>query len=147
MASTLCFGATNARIRPLSNNKLNNAEMAEWSNAHDSKSCYVGIRTGVRIPLSAPKTARHFLWLAVFGVRVARTPAVRARQRSCRRFARIRKIPLFNLRPYWRAKHGNGDCRSFLREVGEEWEKKFKRLVRGNGVPMLCLKFHCELVP
>ena len=30
------------------------AEMAEWSNAHDSKSCYVGTRTGVRIPLSAP---------------------------------------------------------------------------------------------
>lgn len=28
--------------------------MAEWSNAHDSKSCYVGTRTGVRIPLSAP---------------------------------------------------------------------------------------------
>ena len=28
--------------------------MAEWSNAHDSKSCYVGTRTGVQIPLSAP---------------------------------------------------------------------------------------------
>lgn len=31
--------------------------MAEWSNAHDSKSCYVGIRTEVRILFSAP--SRH----------------------------------------------------------------------------------------
>ena len=30
------------------------AEMAEWSNAHDSKSCYAVMCTGVRIPLSAP---------------------------------------------------------------------------------------------
>ena len=29
--------------------------MAEWSNAHDSKSCYVGTRTEVRILFSAPK--------------------------------------------------------------------------------------------
>ena len=28
--------------------------MAEWSNAHDSKSCYVGTRTEVRILFSAP---------------------------------------------------------------------------------------------
>ena len=35
--------------------------MAEWSNAHDSKSCYVGTRTGVRIPLSAPyRKNAHF---------------------------------------------------------------------------------------
>ncbi len=33
--------------------------MAEWSNAHDSKSCYVGTRTGVRIPLSAPYPAER----------------------------------------------------------------------------------------
>ena len=31
--------------------------MAEWSNAHDSKSCYVGTRTEVRILFSAPKLA------------------------------------------------------------------------------------------
>ena len=37
------------------------AEMAEWSNAHDSKSCYVGTRTGVRIPLSAPYPAERLL--------------------------------------------------------------------------------------
>lgn len=35
--------------------------MAEWSNAHDSKSCYVGTRTGVRIPLSAPYPAERLL--------------------------------------------------------------------------------------
>ena len=29
--------------------------MAEWSNAHDSKSCYVGTRTEVRILFSAPR--------------------------------------------------------------------------------------------
>ena len=32
--------------------------MAEWSNAHDSKSCYVGTRTEVRILFSAPKWRR-----------------------------------------------------------------------------------------
>ena len=31
--------------------------MAEWSNAHDSKSCYVGTRTEVRILFSAPTQA------------------------------------------------------------------------------------------
>ncbi len=45
------------RVLPLLYLQFNiyHAEMAEWSNAHDSKSCYVGIRTGVQIPLSAPK--------------------------------------------------------------------------------------------
>ena len=36
--------------------------MAEWSNAHDSKSCYVGIRTGVQIPLSAPYMPLWWNW-------------------------------------------------------------------------------------
>ena len=40
--------------------------MAEWSNAHDSKSCYVGTRTGVRIPLSAPQ--KRFLYKGPFFV-------------------------------------------------------------------------------
>ncbi len=31
-----------------------NAEMAERSNAHDSKSCYAGMYTRVQIPFSAP---------------------------------------------------------------------------------------------
>ena len=31
--------------------------MAEWSNAHDSKSCYVGTRTEVRILFSAPENS------------------------------------------------------------------------------------------
>ena len=30
------------------------AEMAERSNAHDSKSCYAGMYTRVQIPFSAP---------------------------------------------------------------------------------------------
>ena len=34
--------------------------MAEWSNAHDSKSCYVGTRTEVRILFSAPNIADGF---------------------------------------------------------------------------------------
>lgn len=37
-------------------NLTTNAEVAEWSNAHDSKSCYVGIRTEVRILSSAPNS-------------------------------------------------------------------------------------------
>ena len=32
----------------------NDAEMAERSNAHDSKSCYAGMYTRVQIPFSAP---------------------------------------------------------------------------------------------
>ena len=32
----------------------NDAEMAERSNAHDSKSCYAGMHTRVQIPFSAP---------------------------------------------------------------------------------------------
>ena len=36
--------------------------MAEWSNAHDSKSCYVGTRTEVRILFSAPKRADSFCY-------------------------------------------------------------------------------------
>lgn len=43
--------------------------MAEWSNAHDSKSCYVGTRTGVRIPLSAPQ--KRFLYKGPFFVAIA----------------------------------------------------------------------------
>lgn len=35
--------------------------MAEWSNAHDSKSCYVGTRTEVRILFSAPQSAEQLL--------------------------------------------------------------------------------------
>ena len=31
------------------------AEMAERSNAHDSKSCYAGMYTRVQIPFSAPR--------------------------------------------------------------------------------------------
>ena len=45
--------------------------MAEWSNAHDSKSCYVGTRTGVRIPLSAPyvNNTNSFLEFVLFFAR------------------------------------------------------------------------------
>ena len=47
------------------------AEVAEWSNAHDSKSCYVGIRTEVRILSSAPKNSdslsiRIFLYIIIY---------------------------------------------------------------------------------
>ena len=44
--------------------------MAEWSNAHDSKSCYVGTRTEVRILFSAPKQADSFCYppVLLFGM-------------------------------------------------------------------------------
>ena len=41
------------------------AEMAERSNAHDSKSCDAGMYPRVQIPLSAPEI-RHPFWDALF---------------------------------------------------------------------------------
>ena len=55
VAGTIFFVS---RISAFTLNLQQHAEMAEWSNAHDSKSCYVGIRTGVQIPLSAPIKGR-----------------------------------------------------------------------------------------
>ena len=41
VVSTSCFGTTNATRSPtLLTKSIIDAEMAEWSNAHDSKSCY-----------------------------------------------------------------------------------------------------------
>ena len=70
------------------------AEMAEWSNAHDSKSCYVGTRTGVRIPLSAPRSGGFGLPFCV-----AQREHKKARGSG---FGASRALP------WLRAKRGNG---------------------------------------
>lgn len=71
MVSTSCFGTTNvARPPPLKLNRKN-AEMAEWSNAHDSKSCYGQLYGGSNPSLCAKKITRHlgdffYLWRLTF---------------------------------------------------------------------------------
>ena len=56
VVSTSCFGTTNATRSPtLLTKSIIDAEMAEWSNAHDSKSCYGQLYGGSNPSLCAKK--------------------------------------------------------------------------------------------
>lgn len=77
--------------------------MAEWSNAHDSKSCYVGTRTEVRILFSAPNHAvPNWYGVIFFGKRTEEFEGRQANKKFaqvcgyCRRQNRIH--PLFSVR-------------------------------------------------
>ncbi len=48
------------------------AEMAERSNAHDSKSCYAGMYTRVQIPFSAPQKKIGFVLSFFVGIKIYR---------------------------------------------------------------------------